>query len=237
MLINKTTAKILQIFTGHITETYSIREIARILNMHVSLAHRSIKSLIENNIILLDKHKKLYLNYKSNHELLISSEYQRKENLLSNKKYKDLALFSEEVINKIEENNFILLLFGSIIESNKPRDIDILLIVDNNDKIEFHEKFLDNITSNYNLPFETRVISFESIQEMLVKRDEKNIMNEILNKHIILFGAELFYFFQAEDGIRDWSVTGVQTCALPISVHRQNNPPAGGRLPPERHGC
>src|SRR5258706_6428022 len=26
-----------------------------------------------------------------------------------------------------------------------------------------------------------------------------------------------FFFFKAEDGIRDWSVTGVQTCALPIS--------------------
>src|SRR5205085_4826055 len=26
-----------------------------------------------------------------------------------------------------------------------------------------------------------------------------------------------FFFFQAEDGIRDLSVTGVQTCALPIS--------------------
>src|SRR5215213_11394226 len=25
------------------------------------------------------------------------------------------------------------------------------------------------------------------------------------------------FFFQAEDGIREWSVTGVQTCALPIS--------------------
>src|SRR5258706_1039320 len=25
-----------------------------------------------------------------------------------------------------------------------------------------------------------------------------------------------FFFFQAEDGIRYWSVTGVQTCALPI---------------------
>src|SRR5262249_56062998 len=24
------------------------------------------------------------------------------------------------------------------------------------------------------------------------------------------------FFFEAEDGIRDWSVTGVQTCALPI---------------------
>src|SRR2546422_6501427 len=26
----------------------------------------------------------------------------------------------------------------------------------------------------------------------------------------------LFFFFQAEDGIRDVAVTGVQTCALPI---------------------
>src|SRR5215208_7691877 len=28
----------------------------------------------------------------------------------------------------------------------------------------------------------------------------------------------LFFFFQAEDGIRDGHVTGVQTCALPISA-------------------
>src|SRR5256885_4833938 len=26
----------------------------------------------------------------------------------------------------------------------------------------------------------------------------------------------VFFFFQAEDGIRDYKVTGVQTCALPI---------------------
>src|SRR3712207_7904109 len=29
-----------------------------------------------------------------------------------------------------------------------------------------------------------------------------------------------FFFFQAEDGIRDIGVTGVQTCALPISLAR-----------------
>src|SRR3989442_5036648 len=28
----------------------------------------------------------------------------------------------------------------------------------------------------------------------------------------------IFFFFQAEDGIRDADVTGVQTCALPISI-------------------
>src|SRR5436309_10023383 len=30
------------------------------------------------------------------------------------------------------------------------------------------------------------------------------------------FNSVVFFFFQAEDGIRDFHVTGVQTCALPI---------------------
>src|SRR5205809_7292267 len=43
----------------------------------------------------------------------------------------------------------------------------------------------------------------------------------------------LFFFFQAEDGIRDVAVTGVQTCALPISRRRR----ASRRLRPRaRHG-
>src|SRR5439155_5280246 len=32
-----------------------------------------------------------------------------------------------------------------------------------------------------------------------------------------------FFFFQAEDGIRDGHVTGVQTCALPICPRRCNS--------------
>src|SRR2546429_2795945 len=31
-----------------------------------------------------------------------------------------------------------------------------------------------------------------------------------------------FFFFQAEDGIRDVAVTGVQTCALPILIGRRH---------------
>src|SRR5690606_40407459 len=33
-----------------------------------------------------------------------------------------------------------------------------------------------------------------------------------------------FFFFQAEDGIRDFHVTGVQTCALPICSLTSNIP-------------
>src|SRR2546425_4029827 len=38
-----------------------------------------------------------------------------------------------------------------------------------------------------------------------------------------------FFFFQAEDGIRDKLVTGVQTCALPISATRGPRRPLGPR--------
>src|SRR5260370_31520126 len=38
----------------------------------------------------------------------------------------------------------------------------------------------------------------------------------LLDGHLSSF----LFFFQAEDGIRDSSVTGVQTCALPISIQQ-----------------
>src|SRR5690606_15780615 len=40
-----------------------------------------------------------------------------------------------------------------------------------------------------------------------------------------------FFFFQAEDGIRDFHVTGVQTCALPIS-DPPGHPVLEGQCPP-----
>src|SRR5262249_59745563 len=42
----------------------------------------------------------------------------------------------------------------------------------------------------------------------------------------------VLFFFQEEDGIRDWSVTGVQPCALPISRGRRF--PIGGHVPDGR---
>src|SRR5699024_1291058 len=42
------------------------------------------------------------------------------------------------------------------------------------------------------------------------------------------------FFLQAEDGIRDRNVTGVQTCALPISYHQASRPIAEPMMPNQR---
>src|SRR5256885_16439630 len=41
-------------------------------------------------------------------------------------------------------------------------------------------------------------------------------MSDVLVKPLV--SIVFFFFFQAEDGIRDYKVTGVQTCALPIAA-------------------
>src|SRR5687768_18338474 len=54
-----------------------------------------------------------------------------------------------------------------------------------------------------------------------------------------------FFFFQAEDGIRDVAVTGVQTCALPIcprsspwrTASSAGRPLYVASTPKERHCC
>src|SRR2546430_7106770 len=43
-------------------------------------------------------------------------------------------------------------------------------------------------------------------------------MSEGINDSVSVVALCFFFFFQAEDGIRDLTVTGVQTCALPISL-------------------
>src|SRR5690606_40775884 len=51
----------------------------------------------------------------------------------------------------------------------------------------------------------------------------------------------LIFFFQAEDGIRDFHVTGVQTCALPISTASPQSAPSKcwthAATPPWRLKC
>src|SRR5687767_175416 len=56
--------------------------------------------------------------------------------------------------------------------------------------------------------------------------------------HSVFYDAvRCSFFFQAEDGIRDKLVTGVQTCALPICRAGPPRPPTtGGRPPPRSPG-
>src|SRR2546429_6135455 len=54
---------------------------------------------------------------------------------------------------------------------------------------------------------------------------------------VLTYVDVVFFFFQAEDGIRDVAVTGVQTCALPISFRYRHSERRGKRVQNVRHEC
>lgn len=193
-MLTKTQARIMEIFAASIAERFSIKGISKVIGKDYSLVYRSIKPLIAKNLLAKDKQGYLSLNYKENIAQIACVDALRTQEFFQKKQNKTIELFVEDALKAIKEDFFIMIIFGSAVEQKKaPRDVDILFIVDDNVKINKTEKFLHNIALNFSARFDINVISQESVYEMLSKRDQTNVMNETLNKHLIIFGAENYY--------------------------------------------
>lgn len=190
-MLTKTQLRIMKFLASKITEKYSIKKVSEIIKSPYPLIHRSIKSLINSEFIIKDKQNFLSLNYKKNHLALAYVEYLRKKEFL--KKNKTIALFAKDVLEKIGLDFFIFIIFGSYLKKKKPRDVDILIVIEDKKKIETIEKILYNIASSFSLKFDINIIPTESVYEMLGKRDEVNVINETLDNHLLIFGAENYY--------------------------------------------
>ena len=190
-MFTKTQASIMKLFVGKINQKFSIKEIAEILKKPYPLIHRSIKSLLQQEFILKDDKYFLSLNYKENNAELAYIESLRSKDALT--KDKTLSLFLKDVSDKSKLDFFVFVIFGSHVEKNNSRDIDVLFIIEDEKKVNEAEKTLVNLALHFTKHFEIQVISVESAYEMLSKRDKINILNETLNNHILLFGAENYY--------------------------------------------
>lgn len=192
MILSKTQIEIMKIFASKTTERFSIRRISILLKKPYPLVHRSARALLDSKLVLKDGHNLLSLNCKENHSTLSYVESLRREIFLE--KNKTLALFAKDALNGLNLDFFTFLIFGSCAAGKeKPRDVDMLLIVPDKKDADKAEKILNRISSSFSLDFHFVVISAESAHEMLSKRDKPNVMNETLNNHIIIFGAENYY--------------------------------------------
>lgn len=193
-MLTKTQLKIMQLFISKITKKFSLQGAGKELEMHQALAYRASKELIRKKLIIPDENKLYHLNYKKNQQELVAIEYLRTANFLNNPKHQKFRAFIEEFIDKTAEDHFIFLLFGSAVEEPNPRDYDIVLFFDTIKKAQTYENILITLAENYpTLNIHVNVDSMKDLQNMLKKRDEKNVTNEALNKHLLFYGAELFY--------------------------------------------
>ena len=162
-----------------------------------SLSYRSIHVLAESGILIRDEHKHFTLNYRKNHPVLAYVEAIRTEKFL--KKNGKCALFAEDVLNELKEDFFILLVFGSAAGGKaKPRDVDVLAIVSHEERIAQAERKLFRIAESLSVKFDVHVLPAKSAYELFPQREDQNVLNETLNNHVLLFGAENYYHLLAK---------------------------------------
>ena len=181
--------EILSFFTANLTKKYNKRSVALKLKKDPSQTHKVIKKLLKKGFLTKDENNLLSLDYKKNINDLCYIES------LKTKSFPDetIRFFVNQAIKHIKEEYLILILFGSAVNKKNPRDYDILAIT-KKEKTEFVERTLQNTSDLTTKNIDLTVLNTENIYEMASKREEKNVFNELLNKHLILYGYENFYY-------------------------------------------
>ncbi len=192
MFFTKTQARVMKLFCGEITALRSILQVSKRVGVGYALIHKAVHDLLRYGLLCRDEHGLIGVNYKKHVQDFAYIESLRAEEFRT--RYPDIGLFESKVINQMN-GFFILLVFGSYAKGKqkKDSDVDILMIVERTAEAEKQERALQNTAETFLKHAECRVIGLESVQEMLAKREKVNVLNETLNNHILLFGAEAYY--------------------------------------------
>ncbi len=202
MLFTKTETLILELLVSKPTRKFTIREISRLIKKDLKIVHTSVQKLLQKKFLLKDEQQHLHLNYQANISDLAYIENLRKEKFFQ--QYPMIKITAADFLKKTKNSFFVLLVFGSYAEGSprKDSDVDILIILPEEDKNDSLARQLNAIFSLSTPKPHLQVISQMSFKEMVAKRDEANIINESLNKHIIIFGAEAYYKLLGERHVR-----------------------------------
>jgi predicted nucleotidyltransferase len=199
MIFTKTEIRAMELFASRILGSFTIREVSRLIKKDLKIVHTSIKLLMKKGFLIEEKNG-LRLNYKASIQDIAYIENIRKESFL--KKNPLIKNHVEGFIKKSKNKLFVLIVFGSYAsgKQTKKSDIDLLAIIP-----KYDEGFEREINARLSLSkdrFHINVIDQESFREMIDKREETNVINETLNNHILLYGAEGYYSLLGERDVR-----------------------------------
>lgn len=191
-MLSPTETKILKLLFDDLTKEYTIRGISLSLNLPYPQIHRSISSLSEKKLIkstLQGKNIIINLTIEEKNDEYIQVENERKRDLIN--KYKIIRILLSD-LGKVSYNQFICVLFGSYAErkAKKSSDLDLLFVIPEEYDYGKFERTIKNtlIISNADINITTE----KGLLEMWNNPMKLNVGNELLKKHIILFGAEQF---------------------------------------------
>ncbi len=189
-MLTKDKNKVLQVLLRTITAKLTISDIARELKQKYPQTYRTIKNLETEEIVKTENIGKSSLV-----ELDLTKyhlEYAIAELDLCSKvcKRKELSIVLTNILKMNKQ--FVCLLFGSHAtgKAKKGSDIDLLFIIPEEYSYSKFEKISRRQLSIYNC--DINITTEKGLLEMWATPGQLNVGNEILERHVVLCGAERF---------------------------------------------
>ncbi len=180
--------KVLMVLFDDLTKENTISDIARTLKQKYPQTYRTIQELEKKhlvNIKNIGKSKVVTLDFNEQHSEYIVAELARTQRSCKN----PAIYITKDDLTKLHKN-IICILFGSYVNSTqkKTSDMDLLFIIPE----EFDYGKFDTLVRNKLILYNPDInIGYEkSLFEMWQYPHKLNVANEILKKHIILYGVE-----------------------------------------------
>jgi len=196
--LTKTSERILEFLLGNMTKEFSMNAISEAVGISYPLVRERILELSKVGIVNIKEinptQSLCSLNTKNNDNVSIFSyvEFLRKDKFLSRKK--ELKTITDDILGRITDNSFTMILFGSHARSGErpSSDIDILFLVSSisdESRVKNAVGTADRLTSR---KIHAITMAYDDFFDAL-KKGSANLPKEVLENHIIVYGAEAFY--------------------------------------------
>lgn len=189
-MLKRDEVKILKILFDDLTRDETIMGLSKLLKQKYAQTHRTIKNLAHSGDVKISnvgKSKIVKLDLARNNPNYAIAEIER-TNEVCNK---------NSAVEAVRRNllgttkNFICILFGSqAIKPKQDSDIDLLFVISDEYDLAKFERLAKQMLIAWNC--DINIVFEKSLHEMWSNPEKLNIGNELLKKHIVLYGAEHF---------------------------------------------
>ncbi len=186
-MLNKDELKVLMALFDDLSREVTISDMSRALQQKYPQTYRTILALEDKALIKIKrigKSKVVHLDFENSHPEYIVAELARTKKACENKTIN----ITKNEIAKLQKN-VICILFGSYADKThkKDSDIDLLFVIPE----EFdYGKFDDLVKLKSAYDWHINITPESGLFEMWQHPEKLTVGNEILKKHIILYGAE-----------------------------------------------
>ena len=196
--LTKTEVRILKFLLKNITKEFSIKSISNSIEITYPSVWESISSLKEKGVIKVREinptQNLCSPDIKNSNNVSVFSyiEFLEKEDFFAKKQA--LKAIANDILKRIDGNSFTFMLFGSHVRSieTPSSDIDILLLIPT---MKDEMRMMNSVAGAERLTnrkIHAVIMTYEDFFEPL-KTEGTSLSREVLENHIIAYGAEAFY--------------------------------------------